>query len=53
MTINDLVSLKQYLKNFILLLCDAYRAYDVSDVVEVFKIVEDVIKDKEAQEDDD
>lgn len=53
MKINDLVLLKEKLKDFIFLLCDLDRAYEVSDVAEVLKIINDVIEDKEAQENDD
>ena len=53
MTINDLVLLKQKLKDFIFLLCDLSRPYDISDVCEVLKTIEDVIEDKEVEENDD
>lgn len=44
MTTNDLILLRQKLRDFILLLCDLSRSYDVSDVCDVLTIIDVVIK---------
>lgn len=50
MKIYDLLLLKVLLKDFILLLCDIDQAYNVSDVAEVLKLIDEIIEEDKEEE---